>query len=640
MQSDLILITDVGSTTTKAVLLGRTESGGYRLVARADAATTVEAPDEDVIIGVRRAVAEVGRRIGREDLLTRLPDGGDGEVLAREAIGTYLSTSSAGGGLQVMVCGVMRQLTARSAERAALGAGAIVLDVLAVDDDRTPLQRFRAISAARPDMVLVAGGMEGGTPKFVLETCDFLNLSEMRPRFGKDFRLPIVFAGAENVKNLVGEMLSQRYHVLLAPNLRPDLMSENLDPVRHAIAEIFESHVMAQAPGYERLTQWVDSKVLPTPVGVARILEQFARKEKANLICVDLGGATTDVFSLVHGRLTRSVSANLGVSYSATNVMALAGGARIGGWLPYECEQDDLRDQIGNKTLHPTTVPETIPDLLLEQALATEAIRLAVEQHLDVYTPSSGPRELAFGRQRELQRESAEPRKTTIRELQLGLVIGSGGLLASAPNRAQAAMVLLNSVRPGGLFRLYVDSVFMMPHLGVLSEVQPEVALEVLEADCLIPLGTVAQVMPFAQGRAAREQGGRPVSVRLEPGDESSGEIAVTIPAGELAVLPLGTGSTGMLTINPGAGQDWGLGPSDKVTAEVTGGQLGVIIDNRRDPEWNAPEWHSAERAGQVRRWMESLGALPPGWDSADGMPAPQAPEAQPQRGAATGGAE
>lgn len=616
MDTGLILLTDVGSTTTKAVLLGRPEPGGrYRMLARADAATTVEAPYEDVIVGVRRAVAEVARRV---DCGVLLSPGSDGEVLARDKVGLYLSTSSAGGGLQVMVCGVMRRLTARSAEQAALGAGAIVLDVLAVDDERTPLQRFRAISAARPDMVLVAGGMEGGTPRFILETCDFLNLSEMRPRFGQGYRLPIVFAGAENVKELVAEMLGRRYHVLLAPNLRPDLLSENLEPVRHAIMEIFESHVMAQAPGYERLTRWVDRPVLPTPVGVGRILDLFSRKEAANVICLDLGGATTDVFSIVSGRLTRSVSANLGVSYSATNVLALAGAPRVAGWLPFATDEDSLRDQIGNKTLHPTTVPETPEELLTEQALATEAIRLAVEQHLAVCTPPSGPREVAFGRQRDLAAQADRSRRVELDELQAGLIIGSGGLLASAPRRAQAALIQLNSVRPGGLFRLYVDSVFMLPHLGVLSEVRPDDALDVLESDCLVPLGTVAQIRTPAGPRpgagAERSRVAR-VSARLTRGNPAPGlaasEVEITVESGEIGVLPLPAGTTGLLTVMPGSGQDFGAGPGATVSAEVSGGEVGVIIDNRRSPAWDTADWPGPERAAQVRRWFDALGALP-----------------------------
>jgi len=610
---ELILLTDVGSTTTKAVLLAPSgPHATYRLAARADAATTVEAPDEDVVVGVRRALAELGRRAD-----TGLVAAADaGTKLDRTKVATYLSTSSAGGGLQVMVCGVMRQLTAKSAEQAALGAGAIVLDVLAVDDDRTPLQRFRAISAARPDMVLVAGGMEGGTPRFVLETCDFLNLSEMRPRFGEGYRLPVVFAGAETVRELVAEMLSRRYDVLLAPNLRPDVSRENLEPVRQAIVEIFESHVMKQAPGYEELLRWVDGPVLPTPVAVGKILAMLSARERRNVLCMDLGGATTDVFSFVDGRFTRSVSANLGVSYSATNVMAQAGVARIARWLPFALAEDDLRDQIGGKTLHPTTIPETLEELFIEQALATEAIRLAVDQHLTVFQPETGPREVEFGRkQTKLFKERDDG--ATLADLKAGLIIGSGGLLASAPLRAQAAMILLNSIRTGGSSRLFVDSVFMLPHLGILSDTQPEVAMGVLDADCLIPLGTaiqpkVGQSRRSLLSRATAARGG---SATMRLSTDSGGSAEIVVGGDDLGVLPLAPGLTGEATILPHGDQDFGGGPGVSVTIAVSGGEIGVMLDNRVDLYAGELAWPDAQRAGLVRRWLTSLGAWPAGWE-------------------------
>lgn len=622
--TSLILLTDVGSTTTKAVLLAPSGPGGaYRLAARADAATTVELPDENVVVGVRRAVSELGRR-AVAGLLSPISRGARLE-LDRSQVRTYLSTSSAGGGLQVMVCGVMRRLTARSAEQAALGAGAIVLDVLAVDDDRTPLERFRAISAARPDMVLVAGGMDGGTPRFVLETCDFLNLSEMRPRFGKGYRLPIVFAGAESVRELVAEMLSRRYDVLLAPNLRPDVSRENLEPVRRAIVEIFEGHVMKQAPGYEELLSWVDGPVIPTPVAVGLILKLLSDREGLNVLCMDLGGATTDVFSFVDGKFTRSVSANLGVSYSSSNVMAQAGPARIASWLPFAITEDDLRDEIGGKTLHPTTIPQTLPELFLEQALATEAIRLATEQHLDVYQPDRGPRELSFGREQAKLIKDAEPEPATLAELRPGMIIGSGGLLASAPQRAQAAMILLNAVRPGGAVRLFVDSVFMLPHLGILSQTEPAIATEVLDADCLIPLGTAVQPRaPEAKGRRAVPHVDAPVTALLTV--SGGGKLEARVAPGDIAVLPLAAGLEGELSIRPHGSQDFGAGPGNVATHMVLGGVVGLVIDNRVNPHHDGG-WPGPERAQQVRRWMEALGAWPEGWDPPRDIDAERASE-------------
>ena len=467
-------------------------------------------------------------------------------------------------------------------------------------------------------MVLVAGGMEGGTPRFVLETCDFLNLSEMRPRFGQGYRLPVVFAGAETVRELVAEMLSRRYDVLLAPNLRPDVSRENLEPVRQAIVEIFESHVMKQAPGYEELLRWVDGPVIPTPVAVGKILALLSAREHRNVLCMDMGGATTDVFSFVDGRFTRSVSANLGVSYSATNVMAQTGPARIARWLPFSLGEDDLRNQIGGKTLHPTTIPETLEELFVEQALATEAIRLAVEQHLAVYQPETGPREVEFGRKQDRLIKDREE-KATLADLHPGLVIGSGGLLASAPLRAQAAMILLNSIRPGGPVKLFVDSVFMLPHLGVLSDTRPDVAVGVLDADCLIPLGTAIQARPGAPrrqlfGRTAAA-GGAGATMRLVAEGGRTAEIEVG--EDDIGVLPLATGMTAEVTVVPHGAQDFGDGPGATLTVLVTGGQVGVILDNRSELAPPNGDWPDERQAARVRRWLTSIGAWPEGWQPA-----------------------
>src|SRR5262245_56268379 len=126
-----ILATDCGSTTTKAILIERKEDGTYRLIVRGEAPTTVEAPFDDVTVGVLNAVQEVEELTGR----TILHDGRIVKPRRDETgVDVYISTSSAGGGLQMMTAGVVRSMSAESAERAALGAGAIVMDVIATND--------------------------------------------------------------------------------------------------------------------------------------------------------------------------------------------------------------------------------------------------------------------------------------------------------------------------------------------------------------------------------------------------------------------------------------------------------------------------------------------------------------------------
>ena len=135
-----ILATDCGSTTTKAILIEMQPDGQYRLTTRGEAPTTVEAPFDDVTVGVVNAVREVEELSGRTIL------GKDGKPMTpsqddKTGVDLYLSTSSAGGGLQMSVAGVVKARSAESAQRAALGAGAIIIDVIAVDDGRKEFQR-------------------------------------------------------------------------------------------------------------------------------------------------------------------------------------------------------------------------------------------------------------------------------------------------------------------------------------------------------------------------------------------------------------------------------------------------------------------------------------------------------------------
>ena len=176
-----VLATDCGSTTTKAILIEKV-GDEYRLIVRGEAPTTVEAPFEDVTAGARNAIREVEELTGKTFLTEK------GVITPRQADGTgvdiYMSTSSAGGGLQMMVTGLVKTMTAESAARAALGAGAIVMDVISVDDGRKPHEKIQRIRHLRPDMILLSGGIDGGTITHVVEIAELISAAEPKPRLG------------------------------------------------------------------------------------------------------------------------------------------------------------------------------------------------------------------------------------------------------------------------------------------------------------------------------------------------------------------------------------------------------------------------------------------------------------------------
>jgi uncharacterized protein (TIGR01319 family) len=590
-----ILATDCGSTTTKAILIERGDDG-YRLVVRGEAPTTVEAPFEDVTRGVLNAVREVeelaGRRILDGDRILS-PQQGD------EGVDLYLSTSSAGGGLQMTVSGLVLQMTGESAQRAALGAGAIVMDVIALNDGRRPHEKIRRLRQLRPDMILISGGTDSGDVRRVAEMAELLVAADPKARLGSGYELPVIYAGNKDAAPIVSDLLASRVALSVVPNLRPSLEHENLKPARDAIHDLFMEHVMAHAPGYKTLMTWSPVPIMPTPGAVGLIIEKVAKRDGVAVVGVDIGGATTDVFSVFEGIFNRTVSANLGMSYSVSNVMAEAGIENILRWVPFPVDESALRNRIKNKMIRPTTVPQTLEDLVIEQAIAREALRLAFEQHRSLAVGLKGVQSSRTISDVMSQTESGQ---TLVNLLDLGLMVGSGGVLSHAPRRVQSAAMMIDAFLPEGLTRLAVDSIFMAPQLGVLSTVHEVAATQVFERDCLVRLGAV--LAPVGGGRP-----GQPcVTVELVvPGQPAR---TVRVPFGEMLVLPLPASGSARLTAIPERSFDLGLGRGRPLTADLGGGVVGLIVDARGRQPFQLPA-DSLARIEKLRQWNQALQMYP-----------------------------
>ncbi len=581
-----ILATDCGSTTTKAILIQK-RGTEYRLTTRGEAPTTVEAPFDDVTVGVSNAVREIEELSG----LTILDDTGQ-VITPPDAQGAgvdlYLSTSSAGGGLQMTVAGVVKAMSAESAERAALGAGAIIMDVIAVDDGRKEYQKVERIRALRPDMILMSGGTDGGTVTHLTEMAEMLRSADPKPRLGVGLKLPVIYAGNTEARASVEDVVGDVVDLREVPNLRPTLDRENLGPAREAIHELFLEHVMQQAPGYAKLMTWTSSGIMSTPNAVGKIMETIARERGIDVLGVDIGGATTDVFSVFGGTFVRTVSANLGMSYSICNVLTEAGLPNIARWIPFAADDAHIRNGLRNKMIRPTTIPQTIQDLQVEQAVAREALRLAFEHHKSLARGLKGVQTQAG---MELERTTG---KTLVDMMRLNMIVGSGGVLSHAPQRAQSALMMLDAYQPEGVTMLAVDSIFMMPQLGVLSTILPDAATQVFERDCLIKLGDcLAPVGTAKEGEPC-------LTVALR----DHGTHAV--PFGQLKVIPLGENVTDEATLTPARGFDVGAGKGKPRTVPVEGGVVGLLIDARGRPI-ALPSAMDA-RVTKLQEWLQALG--------------------------------
>jgi hypothetical protein len=247
--------------------------------------------------------------------------------------------------------------------------------------------------------------------------------------------------------------------------------------------------------------------------------------------------------------------------------------------------------------VRPTTIPSLLRDLQVEQALAREALRLSLVQHRDFATELKGVQQ---------QRDIADAFDqkggggSLVDMLALDLLIGSGGVLSHAPRRVQAALMLIDSFEPQGVTQLAVDSIFMMPQLGVMSTVHKDAAGQVFQRDCLVPLGTC--VAPVGATR-----GGAPLcTIAIELPE---GRRELSLARGDLLRLPLAAGVKAKASIRPARGVDVGAGPGQPLEAELQGGEAGLIFDGRGRPiELPA---QPRERVAALERWAEALDLYP-----------------------------
>ena len=596
-----ILATDCGSTTTKAILIEYID-GEYRLSFRGEAPTTVEAPFEDVTRGVLNATMEVEELSGRklidgENIITPQKD--------NSGVDIYISTSSAGGGLQMMVAGVVKSMTGESAERAALGAGSIVMDVLASNDGRKPHEKITRIRQLRPDMILLSGGIDGGTTKHVVELAEILAAANPQPRLGQNYKLPVIYAGNKKATSDIKKTLGDLTDLDITENIRPVLEQENLKPSRDKIHDLFMEHVMQQAPGYKKLMSWTDAPIMPTPGAVGALIEMVAEKENISVVGVDIGGATTDIFSVFQKQFNRTVSANLGMSYSICNVLAEAGLENVLRWVPFDIDEKELTNRIGNKMIRPTTVPQSLEELVIEQAIAREALRLSFIQHKEFAVNLKGVQ-----KERTISDafEQSDSGQSLVNMMELDLIVGSGGVLSHAPRRQQSAKMLIDSFLPEGITALAVDSIFMMPQLGVMANIEKKnlaekariAALEVFDKDCLIRLGTC--IAPVGSVESKKDV------LKAELEFRSGEKKEINLDGGDLVLVEADYQEI-KTTLTPAKGIDVGAGVNEAIKTTIYGGQVGIIFDCRGRPLSLSKEPN--KRISELHNWSKALNEYP-----------------------------
>lgn len=564
-----LVLSDIGSTTTKTILLDLRE-GVPKLLGLTHSATTVEKPIADVRYGIIAAVKALESQAG-----VRLLQAGvqEAELKFGEDV-TYLTTSSAGGGLQILVIGLTLFDSASSAKRAAYGAGGVILDTFAIDDKRQAMEQMLAMRNLHPDMILLCGGTDGGAISGVLRLAEIVRIAAPEPKFDTAGKIPAIYAGNKDAAPLIEKLISDDFDLHILPNLRPGMEEENLQPSQDKIQQLFMENVMEHAPGYSKLLPLVGAPIIPTPLGVQNSLAIAAGEETRNIFAFDIGGATTDVFTYINTHFHRTVSANLGMSYSALNVLKECGPERLMRWLPDGIDEAAMRNYVANKTLNPTSNPRSSKDYRIEHAIAREALSLAIVQHSQMHYNTSKIgfidklKNSEYDKYEQIFEYMREENKFSFSSSDIDILIGAGGIFAHAQNHAQSALILIDSIHPKGITEIWIDRHFITPHIGVLSTVDPASAKRLMSSDCIEKLALhIAPIFSPKQRKAVLR-----ATITMD-GKQSKLEIK----ADEFHYLPAGFKTISLEPLNQAS-----LGKAFQGSEISTG--LPLILDTRTNP--------------------------------------------------------
>ncbi|MCL2663492.1 MAG: methylaspartate mutase accessory protein GlmL [Oscillospiraceae bacterium] len=439
-----ILLIDYGSTFTKVVAVDASES---KLLGFASAYTTV---DTDVCEGLNSALGELEKQTGKIDFHKRM------------------ACSSAAGGLRMVVCGLVPELTAKAATLASMGAGAKIVGLYSyelIEEDITE------IAAKKPDILLLTGGTDGGNKKCILHNAEVLA--------GIPADFPIIVAGNRSTKHDIMQILKNR-RTYLCDNVMPSVETLNIEPVKQLIRDIFLERII-HAKGL------TDEVTMPTPAAVLAATELLA-SDIGDLMAIDVGGATTDIYSIADGApnksgviykglpepyAKRTVEGDIGMRYSVHGIVEAAGASKIAKLS--ELTKEQVTRQVQYLSEHTDSLPTSNEQKALDFALAAMAIETATLRHagtLEEIFTTSGRALVQTGKD-----------LTEVKTI----VMTGGALLKTDKQKELATHALYSDMQPQSLrpmkVNLLIDKYYILAAMGLLCGYAPTTALEILKAN-------------------------------------------------------------------------------------------------------------------------------------------------------------
>jgi uncharacterized protein (TIGR01319 family) len=551
-----LLAIDIGSSLTR-VLFFDVVNGRFRFIGRGSAPTTAGAPIFDAAEGIWRAIEEL-QLITERTFLSK----DEGVIIPstpeNEGVDMMVATMSAGDPLKVITVGLLDDVSLKTARHLAETTYASVVNEISLNDHRTPSDRINLITTVRPDLIIMAGGTNGGAIQATLNMLEMVGLASYF--IEKNQKPHVLYVGNEQLHNEVKSSLENISNLHLAANIQPVLEEEQLYPAQKKLKSIFNEIRKQQSAGVRELLSWANGHFASSASGFGRLIRFLSQKfePEKGVLGIDIGSSNTVLAAAFSGEETLRVFPDLGVGASAASVLEASSLQQITRWLSLPLSDQTVENYLYQKTAYPDSIPAEPEHLAIEHALARQVLRLAASQSIPCFPKRT--------------QRSADGLLPAVEP-----IIGAGRVLTQAPNRADSLGILLDGLQPTGVTTLALDQNDILAGLGAIADRNPLMTVQIVETSTFLNLGTI--IAPLGSARPGT------TILRIQV-NRSDGRTATRdIKFGSLVVLPVETGEKVTLHLRPlhkfavGRG---GPGKAGKVNA--VGGALGVIIDARGRP--------------------------------------------------------
>lgn len=578
-----ILVADVGAVATKVGLIDLV-AGEYRLVGATRTQSTCDAPQDDVMLGVRQGIMQLealtGRRLldSKNTLIKPTRLDGDGTD-------AFVAVTSAALPLHTVVIGLSRDYSVLSAQRAVNSTFAVVDHTIAVDEESGrwgttasdgraggPSAAVEKLASLKPDLVVMVGGIDGGAVAPLREMANIV--AAVGAALDESQRPLVIFAGNNQARGDVAERIGGLMPVRMVDNVLPELDQLNSAPLQAEIEAVYRERQIEHIPGFEKLAAWTDKGIMTTADSYTRVAEYLARKYQLRVLAIDLGAAATTLIRSDGTHNKRAILEELSVGYGLQDLLDRTGLDQILRWLPTPFQPAEVHAQLLNQAIHPAATPTRWQDLTALNAAGREILTQSARVWRD---------------------------EANLTLSDSDLILLSGAPIARGSKPTALLLMLLDALDAQGIFSVAADSGGLLPAMGAVAAINPEAAAQALENDCLVTWGTV-----FVPDVSARTGDAVAMTVRVEPA--RGGQLEADVKFGSLELIPLGEGEKANVEIRAERGASFGAAIKGNLfKREVQGGTVGLMIDARGRP---LPLLENMDRQREkMQQWMWEAGA-------------------------------